>query len=60
VDSRDGVTRHAFDVVPAEKISALNLFHSELYVTGFTESNDSQRYISFCQQNDIKFGGLLK
>ena len=60
VDSRDGVTRHAFDVVPAEKISALNLFHSELYVTGFTESNDSQRYISFCQQNDINFGGLLK
>lgn len=60
VDSRDGVTRHAFDVVPAEKISALNTFHSELYVTGFTECNDSQRYISFCRQNDIKFGGLLK
>ena len=59
VDSRDGVTRHAFDVVPAEKISRLNKFSSELYVTGFTESNDSQRYISFCRQNGIKFGGLL-
>lgn len=60
VDSRDGVTRHAFEVVPAEKIAAGGGFHSELYVTGFTECNDSQRYLSFCRQNGMKFGGLLE
>ncbi len=32
---------------------------SALYITGFTEKNDEKRYLAFCEQNNIKFGGLL-
>lgn len=60
IDSRDGVTRHAFDVVSKENLSFTKDVSSYLYVTGFTEYNDTERYISFCNQNNIKFGGLLE
>lgn len=62
VDSRDGVTRHAFEMVSEIKgeNSTSKTTNSALYVTGFTEKNDAARYISFCKQNNIRFGGLLE
>lgn len=65
VDSRDGVVRHAFDVESEREVIGKKLIgfekkiKSELYVTGFSEAKDSERYLSFCLQNDLKFGGIL-
>lgn len=60
VDSREGVTKHAFEVLEnlgGEKNSASD--DSALYVTGFTEKNDEARYVDFCARNNIRFAGLL-
>ncbi len=61
IDSRDGVTRHAFEMVFKNNILAKTEQNddSALYVTGFSEKNDKARYVDFCKQNNIKFGGLL-
>lgn len=61
IDSREGVTKHAWEVME-NNIRLGDVSSSEssrLYVTGFTESNDTDRYVEFCRQNKIEFGGIL-
>lgn len=61
IDSREGVASHALSV---EKTGAgktpCELEESALYVTGFSVSNDSCEYETFCRRNNIKFGGILQ
>ena len=61
IDSREGVASHALSV---EKAGACKTpcepEESALYVTGFSVSNDSSEYETFCRRNNIKFGGILQ
>lgn len=61
IDSREGVTKHAWDVEEknCRTDDSAGFESSRLYVTGFTESNDTDRYVEFCRQNNIDFGGIL-
>ena len=65
VDSRDGVSRHALEVekqflVAHPEISSKDSEEvSRLFVTGFTNKDDSRFYEKFCAENDIQFGGVL-
>lgn len=62
VDSREGVARHALAVERSETVEYEETTQedSALYVTGFTVSNDSRTYETFCRQNNIRFGGILE
>ena len=60
VDSRDGVVRHALEMQNnSAKTSHSDAHEVKLFVTGFTQSNDSASYEKFCQNHGIKFGGVL-
>lgn len=61
VDSREGVAKHALAVEYMETTGFEKTAEdSALYVTGFTVSNDSRTYETFCRQNKIRFGGILE
>lgn len=60
IDSREGVTKHAWEVEESNcRSEGSSAEESSLYVTGFSESNDTDRYVEFCAQNKIVFGGIL-
>lgn len=61
IDSRNGVVRHAMEVVSLRKVefSSKNQDKAVLYVTGFTQESDENSYIHFCKKLNIPFGGLL-
>lgn len=58
IDSREGVTKHAFEV--ERKSLETSYEKSRLFITGFSANNDMERYVTFCQQNKIDFGGILE
>lgn len=56
IDSREGVVKHSLEVV--KKVCCKNET-SRLYVTGFTESNDTTSYKNLCIKFGLEFGGIL-